>query len=231
MADFPSDYSTTAPPSAPISPAWEDESRPVFDRWKDTVVGVFTAPTAFFDAMRQEGGIGASLVFAIIGGWIGAAMSQVWGFFHFPTVWTVLLRMGLPIPPGMTAGAGFFATICGIVLAPLFVAIAMFISAGILHLCLMLVGGAKRPFETTFRVVAYVAGSIGLLNILPFCGIVVTCIWVTVAQVIGVSRAHQISVGRALVAVLIPLAVVLTCCVLGLLLWVLGGVAAMNMGR
>lgn len=231
MAEFPSDYSTTAPPSAPISPAWEDESRPIFDRWKDTVVGVFTAPTAFFDAMRTEGGIGAPLVFAIIGGWIGAAVNQVWGLFSSFTVWTVLQRMGLPIPLAQMGGQGLVRTACAIVFAPVILAVVLFISAGILHLCLMLVGGARRPFETTFRVVAYAGGSIGLLNVVPVCGVVAVSIWVTVAQVIGVSRAHQISTGKALIAVLIPLAVVLTCCVLGLLLGVLGGVAAMNMGR
>jgi len=31
----------------------------------------------------------------------------------------------------------------------------IFIGAAILHVCLMIVGGAKQPFETTFRVVCF----------------------------------------------------------------------------
>jgi hypothetical protein len=37
-----------------------------------------------------------------------------------------------------------------IILLPLFIAIGLFIGSALVHLCLMIVGGANQPFETTF---------------------------------------------------------------------------------
>src|SRR5438046_9139617 len=64
-----------------------------------------------------------------------------------------------------------------IILLPLFIVIGLFIGSGIVHLCLMIVGGANKPFETTFRVIAFSQGSAGPLPIIPFCGGVVSCVW------------------------------------------------------
>ena len=231
MDQQPSDFSAAPPPpSSTISPAWEDESRPIFDRWKDTVIAVFTGPTAFFDSMRQEGGIGAPLVFGIVGGWIGLAAAQVWSFIG------TLLHIGMfqfmsPARFGFRVGTTFIGTACGVILTPVVVVFALFVISGILHLCLMLVGGAKRPFETTFRVVAYVYGSVVLLNLVPVRGGPIGAVCALVLYVIGFSRAHRIETWRALVAVLIPVAVGSICCILALTLGVLGAAAVMNGGR
>jgi hypothetical protein len=100
------------------------------------------------------------------------------------------------------------------------VAIFLFIGAAILHLCLMLVGGAKRSFETTFRVVSYAVGSTNPIAIIPFCGgavamIIPFCggavamIWNIVLECIGLAKAHETTSGKAVLAVFLPLIV---CC-------------------
>ena len=43
-------------------------------------------------------------------------------------------------------------------LSPLLLILGLFIGSGILHLCLMMVGGANRSFETTFRVLCFASG-------------------------------------------------------------------------
>jgi hypothetical protein len=226
MSGFSSDNPTMAPPpAAQIAPPWEDESRPIFDRWKDTVIAVFTGPTAFFDAMRQEGGIGAPLMFAIIGGWVGIAASQVWNYIGSSLLHIAMFQRASLSRFAPMMGGSFSGMLCAIVLAPVYMAIGLFIGAGIVHLCLMLVGGAKRPFETTFRVVAYTSGSITLLNVVPLCGGMVGGIWALVVEVIGLSRAHQITTGKALVAVLIPVAAACLC-VIGLSVTMAGLFAA-----
>ena len=39
-----------------------------------------------------------------------------------------------------------------LILAPVLVVVGLFLVSGIIHLCLMLLGGARRGFEATFRV-------------------------------------------------------------------------------
>src|SRR5205814_4280277 len=103
---------------------------------------------------------------------------------------------------------------------PLFIVIGLFIGSGIVHLCLMIVGGAKQPFETTFRVLAFSHGSAGPLQIVPLCGGLISGVWALVCTCIGVARAHETDTGRAVLAVFLPLIV---CCGCGLLLLVMFG--------
>ena len=64
-----------------------------------------------------------------------------------------------------------------IILLPLFLAIFLFIWSALAHLCLMIVGGANQPFETTFRVLAFTQGSTGPLQIIPICGGLIAGVW------------------------------------------------------
>ena len=102
-----------------------------------------------------------------------------------------------------------------LLLAPLFVLIGVFIWTAILHVVLWIVGGAKEGFEATLRAVSYSAGSTYVFQLIPFCGGLVGAIWSLVLQVIGVSKLHGISPGRAALAVLLPLAL---CCVVSVIL-------------
>jgi hypothetical protein len=102
-----------------------------------------------------------------------------------------------------------------IILLPLFVVIVLFIGSGIVHLCLMIVGGANQPFETTFRVFAFSQGSAGPLQIIPICGGVISGVWALVCNCIGLARAHETDTGRAVLAVFLP---VIVCCGGGLLI-------------
>ena len=73
-----------------------------------------------------------------------------------------------------------------------------------MHLALIVVGGAKRPFEATFRVACYAGGSTAVLQLLPVCGTVASSIWNFVCMIAGLSEVHGISKGRAIIAVLLP---------------------------
>ena len=62
---------------------------------------------------------------------------------------------------GMGVGSAAFI----LVLMPLFVVVGLFMAAAILHVCLMIVGGANQSFETTFRVIAcFAEGSVVLCS-------------------------------------------------------------------
>lgn len=203
------------PASASQGPAWEDPARPLFERWRLTVADLFARPTRFFEAMPASGGIGSALVFGIIGGSIGLIVSSLFNMVFNVSLLAFLGDRGADAETTGRMVGNTFGGACTIVLAPLLVLVGLFISSGILHLTLMLLGGARQGYEATFRVQAYVNGSIGLLTAIPLCGGLIGGIWMIVVQIIGVSRVHGISTGHAALAVLLPL---LLCAGCGLLL-------------
>lgn len=221
LADFPEFATTTAATAASaIVPAtglpWERREELGFvPAFVETLKLVLLNPAVAFAAMKKEGGLSDPLLYGVIGGSIGFIISLLWNIL-FGSIGAFTDRN--PIAGAIGAGVGM--VIC-IILAPLFIAVCLFIGSGILHLCLMLVGGANRSFETTFRVVSYTVGSTNPIAIIPFCGGVVAAIWNIVLECIGLAKAHEITTGKAVIAVLLP---VIVCCGLILVVSVVAGV-------
>jgi hypothetical protein len=183
----------------------------------DTLSLVLTRPDTAFALMKTEGDIFGSLLFALIGGSIGMIVAFC---FHMVlhSVGFLADRQNAMFGMGL---AGVWA-IWYVVFIPVFVALGMFIGSGILHLCLMIVGGAKKTFETTFRVVCFSYGSTSLLCMIPFCGGIIACIWNIVLECIGLARAHETDTGTAVMAVLLPIVLCCGCCILGSVLFTAG---------
>ena len=182
---------------------------------------VLTKPANAFTAMKREGGLGEPLIYMVIGGSFGMIVYFLFMFLLQSIGFMADSRNAMAGIVGMGIGFVFM-----LILMPLFVAIGAFIGSGILHVCLMIVGGAKQPFETTFRVVCFAAGSAYPLIIVPFCGGVICGVWNIVLQCIGFARAHETDTGRAVLAVFLPLIV---CCGGGFLLAALfGGIGALS---
>jgi hypothetical protein len=204
------------PPSLPLAAAataapgaglpWEHRSQLGFLRaFFDTVSLLVTKPGDAFTLMRPEGGLGDPLLFALIGGCAASIVS-------------LALQFGLQSVPGLGSNRELFAAfgvapwvffILGAVFTPIMLAIGLFIGSGILHLCLMLVGGANRSFETTFRVVCFSSGTANLFSMVPVCGGLIAIGFNIALECIGISRAHQTTTGKALIAIFLPLMV---CC-------------------
>jgi hypothetical protein len=204
---------------------WEDPAQTgFFDRFVETVKLLATAPAEAFARMPTVGGIGKPLTFAIIVGWIGITVYALW----------MLLFGGMSLPfmdqsqlgeAGAMFGLSTGFTIMLIVLAPIFVIIGVFFQAAILHLMLMLVGGANHGFEATTRVCSYTQAA-QLAQIIPFCGGLVSAVWSVILLIVGLSAAHGITRGKAAIAVFLP---VVVCCAFMMALMfmgVLAGVAA-----
>jgi hypothetical protein len=232
---------TTAPPvsgatetnALPVSPSasssgaggglpWEHrEQLGILKAYFDTVSMVLTQPAAAFSMMKTEGDMMGPMLFALIGGSAGLIVS-------------FLLQMALH-SVGFMANrqtAMFGMGVVGIwsigyiILIPVMVIVGMFVGSGILHLCLMILGGAKKPFETTFRVVCFSSGSTYLLSMVPFCGGVIAGVWNIVLECIGLARAHETDTGKAVMAVLLPIVV---CCGGAMLIAILGGFSALSL--
>jgi len=189
-----------------------------------TIKVVLLEPSQAFSRIKVEGSLGESLVFVLILGTVAGYIGSLWQIlFHlagfsmaagaFPERGTDLVAL-----LGMTVyGAAV------IVVVPIGVVVSSFIASGILHLCLMIVGGANRTFEATYAVVAYVTGCTSLFNLVPMCGGLIAGVWAIVGEILGVREAHKTTTGKAVLAVLLPL---ICCCGLAMLSFVLFGAFA-----
>jgi len=210
-------------PAAPRSglPWDERQTKGLLNALIETLQMVLSRPVAAFKAMKREGGLGEPLLYAIIGGTFGGVFALTYNF---------ALRSFTPFGDRHNALAHLFGGLSWIfllVLTPLFVVIGVFVASAILHVCLMIVGGAKQSFETTFRVVCFAEGSVSPLLVIPVCGGLIVGIWKVILYCIGLARAHETDTGRAVIAVLLPLVV---CCGAFLLLMfgVLGAMSAVH---
>lgn len=219
----------TAAPALPLAAAgfstatpagglpWEHrEQLGLVKAWFDTVSLLITKPSDAFTMMRPEGGFGDPLVFGLIGGCAGGIVSLLFqGLFN-----------SIPAFAGgndlfNSFGVGIWTIIViYAVMMPLFVTAGLFIWGAVLHLCLMMVGGANRSFETTFRVACFASGSANLFSMIPICGGIIALVYHIVLDCIGLSRAHPTTTGKALLAIFLPLIV---CCGLMVLVIVLAG--------
>jgi hypothetical protein len=189
----------------------------IFPAFFETLKLVLLNPSAAFSTMKPEGGLGEPLIYALIGGSIGCFVYFLFSIF-MSSFGIMSNRNALAGLTGLGIGTVFV-----FLFIPIFVALGLFIGSAIIHLCLTLVGGARRSFETTFRVVCFSAGSTYPLMIVPICGGVIAGIWCLVVECIGLARAHATTTGRAVLAVALPLIV---CCGGGFVLAVMGGIFA-----
>lgn len=181
----------------------------------ETVKLVLLDPAAAFTRMRRSGGLGEPLLFVLITGSVGVLFGLFYQLALEALTGNAGGASGMPTLPGGLPATGLalgLAALAIIPLVPMGIVFGAFVGAGITHLCLLLVGGVRQPFEATFRVWCYAYGSTAVLQIVPFCGALIGGIWNLVAMIIGLSKAHEIPAGKAALAVLLP---VVVCCGLG----------------
>jgi hypothetical protein len=211
--------------------AWDERNRlGLLTALVETTRDVLGSPTRFFRTMPVTGGIGSPLLYAVIVGWIGLVAAALYQAVFRSIVGPRFGALGER--PELAAALGFAESWGGFVVQAVFggvfVVIGVLLGAGILHLMLLLLGGARRDFEATLRVVSF-AQATSVVFLLPFCGQLVGAIWALVLYVIGLAQAHEISTAKAAVAALLPI-VLLCCCCGGILALFAGALASVVPG-
>jgi hypothetical protein len=177
------------------------EKRSDLGIWKgiyQTTKAVLFSPEKMFRGLTVNGGYGEPTAFGLLVGSLG----RMFGLF-----WLFLLMAGsrflsdIPVSGHYTLGFIFLGVIT---ITPFLVCLNIFINSALLHILLLLVGGAKNGFEATFRVVCY-SQAAHLLSLIPIMGGWIDGIWKLVVQIIGVREIHETSYGRVIIAFLIPL--------------------------
>jgi len=197
------DFNRTGPP-------WENRIELGFFKaiWL-TVKGVLLEPVETFATMKREGGLGAPLLYNVACGWAFGLLGIVCNLFSRNTLTSFFsseIRESMEAPLELTN----IGWILLAVFFPLLIVLGAFIVSGVIHLALMLFGGARQPFRTTLRTHCYASGSVILFQLIPFCGGFITLIWYIVAMCIGLAKAHETPTGRSVGAVLLAIGV---CCV------------------
>lgn len=202
----PTMRATRAAPYRPPEEAqycpWEDmEKVGFFQAFLTTLREVLLSPSRFYRRMPTNRGLSNPLIFALILGVLGGVLGLAWQQAFVPQFEQF---------PGTAA-----PYLVGITIAlPLIVLLALFVGSAIVHLCLMLVGGNRRGFEATFRVIAY-SWSTQIFALVPLIGSFIIPIYSLVIEIIGLRESHGISTGRAALAIFLPFIVVIALLVIG----------------
>jgi hypothetical protein len=178
-------------------------------------------PTQFFRDLPPEGptppptfgAIGAALFYAILIAIPSAIVSLFW---QMGASWFSIM-MGEGDEALLGIGQGLAAAVA----TPILVPIVIIISAAIIHLILMVLGGANRNLVATFRVVCY-ASAPDLLAVVPLCGALIGAIWGIVLLILGLTIVHRTTWVKATLAVVLPFVVCCGCVVLILMAAILG---------
>ncbi len=181
---------------------WEDMARVgFFQAFLTTLREVLFSPTRFYRRMPTNRGLSNPLIFALILGVLGGVLGLAWQQAFVPQ---------LEQFPGTAT-----PYLVGITIAlPLIVLVTLFIGSAIVHLCLMVVGGNRRGFEATFRVIAY-SWSTQIFALVPLIGSFIIPIYSLVIEIIGLRESHGTSTGRAALAIFLPLIVLVAIVVIG----------------
>ena len=162
-----------------------------------TTQEVLFSPTKFFKKAAAGEGYWSPLIYGLITGIIGNGFAILW-------FWLFLAQL---IPMDRIPFQYNLSIVRFIIPLPFQLTIGMFVVGAIIHLCLMLVGGNKHGYKTTFRSVCY-SYSARLFNIIPFIGGIIGFIYRIILYIFGVREGHGIGTGKAVLAVLLPLIVI-----------------------
>ncbi len=180
----------------------------LWETWKEACF----SPNTFFEKVGRSEDMGAPILFAVICGMVGAIIN--FGFqMAFQGLLIGAVGGGRQAGLGMLFGAGMSGVM--LVVVPLYIVLALFVGAGVMHLCLMIFGGARKSYAVTLRTLSY-AYATQVFAMVPLCGAYIAFIWILVLAIIGLAKAHETDTWRAVLAVLLP---VIVCCGLIFVLW------------
>lgn len=199
-------YASAPPPGpAPTLPPWEERGRYGFlNALYLTTRDVLGAPERFFARVPLRGGLWQPLLFALVVGTLSAFLDWMWTLAASSLRILIEEDVARLLRGQLSSGFAF-------IMSPGIAFVTVFVQAGIVHLCLLLVDGARQGFEATFRAVAY-AQAVWILAAVPFCGNVVALFWGAVVTIIGLRRLHGATTGRAVLAVTLPMILCLASC-------------------
>jgi hypothetical protein len=211
---IPKNVAAILPPSLVLEaslPSWEQRSEQgFFTAFGNTAKEVLLEPGPTFARMKESGGFMTPFLYMLISTGLGVFLSFAVQFGLQIVMGSIAASQNPEISRALADSGATMGFIFGFLLAlPIFLFLGSFIGSAIWHVSLMLLGGATKPYEATYRVYCYVTGSSTLVSMVPCCGGLAAIVWKIVSGAIGLSKVHGISTGKAVAAILLPMIV---CC-------------------
>ncbi len=176
---------------------WEDRGR--IGLWPGiyrSFLGVLLSPASFFRGLTPQGGLREPLALGLLFGSLGAMLSLFWD----------LVLGALGVGGGLDALASRYSITLVfpllLVLSPVLVGVALFLTSGLLHVLLRVVRGGRHGFEGTFRVVAH-GQAAQLFGAVPFLGGLIAGLWFLVVLIVGLREIHETTYTRVVLAFLL----------------------------
>jgi len=195
-----------------VAPAWE--RRPgvkLFPAFFMTIRDVLFEPHLTFPRMPVDGRLAPPTTFLLMlqltVGLISFALGMIVEVPYYSQTWSrseELRNINFPI---------WMLVILIPIGYVLLVAVGLafnFLMVGIHHGVLMLLGGANKGYDATYKVVCY-SYSAHAFGLIPFCGSIASIVFYFVASIIGLSKVHGTEGWKAAVAMLAPY---LLCCLM-----------------
>ena len=197
-----------------VAPAWE--RRPavkLFPAFFMTIRDVLFEPHLTFPRMPVDGRLGPPTLFLVMlqltVGLISFALGMIVEIPYYSQSFSryeELRNISFPVWMLVILIPIGYLLLVAVVLA------FNFLTVGIHHLVLMLLGGANKGYDATYKVVCY-SYSAQAFGLIPVCGFVAVYAFYFIASIIGLSKVHGTEGWKAAVAMLAPY--ILCCLMIG----------------
>ncbi len=167
----------------------------------EKVKGFITSPSSTFDASKQDSLGDAIKYYAVIIAIYSALLAVM-----FMLAFSVIGSMSGPLGMFIGAGLGAWAGVLLFVMMLILLIIGAFIDGAILHIFVYIVGG-RKGIDQTIKAVMYSFTPSLLFGWVPIIG-VLAVIWDVILLVIGIRQLHDLTTGKAILAVFLPLIIV-----------------------
>jgi hypothetical protein len=202
----PPSHEITAGDRPSVAPAWE--RRPevkLFPAFFITIREVLFEPGPTFSRLPITGQLKRPTTFYLMLLVIQYALAYLFYAVYIPfaSASSELQRSGISV--GLAEIILPFALL-------LFAVIAIglnFAAAGIFHLVLMMLGGANKSYEATYKVLCY-SNCAHLFAFVPCVGSIAALVFFYIASIIGLQKVHGTESWKAAVAMILPGAL---CCI------------------
>jgi len=178
---------------------------PIHMDYFELMKGFLLSPVETFQKVRDTD-LGDSLKYYLILLVINAVLSAIVGIAMVSAIWMTFSgffeQMGLPLPAIAGAGVVLFALLMIIVQF-----VIVFIVAAWLHLFVYLLGGRKGYLQT-LKSVTFGSTPAMLFGWIPFIGMLAG-IWSFALEILGIRELHEITTGKAALAVILAILVIL----------------------
>lgn len=180
--------------------AWDRETKGGYvNAFLETFKASLVKPVPFFEEVAKSSCVLKPWLYAIIIYeimFIVVAAYQL-GFF------AIGMTSSVSSLPALSLGL-----ISVVLMAPVIATTGLFIGAALTHLCMMIVGAAKKDFMATFRVLCY-SSAPNILQVIPIVGAFVGAVWSIILTIVGLKVVHETTYGKSALAVFLP---TIVCC-------------------